>query len=71
MPPVFLALFKKIRLSPIPATYTTVEEGACTVKKEISSINRGMSSLKGQFHEMVIFFEGLNILISTFCVFAD
>jgi hypothetical protein len=27
--------------------------------------------LKGQFHEMDIFFEGLNILISTSCVCAD
>ncbi len=27
--------------------------------------------LKGQIHEMDIFLEGLNILISTFCVFAD
>jgi hypothetical protein len=27
--------------------------------------------LKGQWHEMYIFFEGLNIFISTFCVCAD
>jgi hypothetical protein len=27
--------------------------------------------LKGQFHEMDIFFEGLNILILTLCVCAD
>jgi hypothetical protein len=27
--------------------------------------------LKGQCHEIDIFFEGLNILISTFCVCAD
>jgi hypothetical protein len=27
--------------------------------------------LQGQCHEMDIFFEGLNILISTFCVYAD
>jgi hypothetical protein len=30
-----------------------------------------MNHLKGQCHEMDIFFEGLNILISTFCVCAD
>jgi hypothetical protein len=28
-------------------------------------------SLKGQRHEMDIFFNVLNILISTFCVFVD
>ncbi len=28
-------------------------------------------SLKGQCHEMDIFFNDLNILISTFCVFVD
>jgi hypothetical protein len=27
--------------------------------------------LKGQCHEMDLFFQGLNILISTFCVCAD
>jgi hypothetical protein len=27
--------------------------------------------LKGQFNEMNIFFVGLNVLISTFCVCAD
>jgi hypothetical protein len=27
--------------------------------------------LKGQCHEMIYFFEGLNILISTFCECAD
>jgi hypothetical protein len=33
--------------------------------------NQSQGSFKGQWHEMNSFFEGLNILISTFCVCAD
>jgi hypothetical protein len=36
-----------------------------------STVFSSSISLKGQCHEMEIFFEGLNILIGTFCVCSD
>ncbi len=46
-------------------------EGFFALGKKHTYLNDPTVSLKGQYHKMDICFEGLNILISAFCLCAD